>query len=327
MLVIVMKINKYKIIFIGIVLGILSWISEAIIHFLFFHAENDFMTYLIFLDLHEFWMRSVIILIILIFSIFVQIMINKIKETNEKLMLSEKNVKEAFNHLEFYKDLIVHDINNILNNMLASTELFTMYLDDPESQTKLIEITNIINDQGKKGVLLISNIQTISDLEQLELPIQSIEICELLREAILLVKSEFIERDIEIQVEIFDKEIFIHASSLIMDVFRNILNNAVKYNNNQLVEILVRISNEQKEGKEYLKFEFIDNGLGVADDRKKDIFKRGNKKDKHVRGMGIGLSLVKKFIERYNGQIWIEDKVKGDHSKVSNFIFLIPKSI
>lgn len=52
-----------------------------------------------------------------------------------------------------------------------------------------------------------------------------------------------------------------------------------------------------------------------------------NKKDKHVRGMGIGLSLVKKFVERYNGQIWIEDKVKGDHSKVSNFIFLIPKSI
>jgi len=321
-----MKINKYKMIFIGIFLGIFIWICEAVIHFLFFHAEGDLMTYLIFLDVHEFWIRSIIIFLILIFSIVAQIMINKIKETNEKLMLSEENVKEAFNHLEFYKDLIVHDINNILSNILASTELFTMYLDDPESQTKLKEITNIINDQGKKGVFLISNIQTISDLEKLELPIQSIEICELLKEAILLVKSEFLERDIDIHVEIFNREIFIQTSSLIMGVFRNILNNAVKYNDNQLVEIFVRISNGQKEGKEYLKFEFIDNGLGVADNRKKDIFKRGNKKDKHVRGMGIGLSLVKKFIERYNGQIWIEDKVKGDHSKGSNFIFLIPDS-
>lgn len=189
MLVIVMKINKYKIIFIGIFLGILSWISEAVIHLLFFHADNDFMTYLIILDLHEFWTRSVIILILLIFSITVQIMINKIKETNEKLLLSEKNVKEAYDHLEFYKDLIVHDINNILSNILASTELFTMYLDVPEYQTKLKEIMNIIYDQGKKGVLLISNIQTISDLEKSELPFQSIEICELLREVILSSQS------------------------------------------------------------------------------------------------------------------------------------------
>ena len=199
-----------------------------------------------------------------------------------------------------------------------------MYLDDPEPQTKLKEIMNIINDQGKKGVLLISNIQAISDFEKLELPIQLIKICELLREAILSVKTEFLERDIDIQVEIFDKEIFIQASSLIKDVFRNILNNAVKYNGNQLVEILVRISNKEKERKDYLKFEFIDNGLGVVDDRKEDIFNRRNNKDKHVRGMGIGLSLVKKFIERYNGQIWVEDKVKGDHFKGSNFIFLIP---
>jgi len=200
-----------------------------------------------------------------------------------------------------------------------------MYLDVPEYQTKLKEIMNIINDQGKKGVLLISNIQSISDLEKSEILIQSIEIHELLREAILSVKSEFLERDIDIQIETFNKEIFIQASSLIKDVFRNVLNNAVKYNDHQLVEILVRISNEQKEGNDYIKFEFIDNGLGVADDRKEDIFKKGNKKDKHIRGMGIGLSLVKKFIERYNGLIWIEDKVKGDHSKGSNFIFVIPE--
>jgi signal transduction histidine kinase len=40
--------------------------------------------------------------------------------------------------------------------------------------------------------------------------------------------------------------------------------------------------------------------------------------------MGLGLSLVKKTIDRYNGKIWVEDKVKGDCSKGSNFIILIP---
>ena len=41
-------------------------------------------------------------------------------------------------------------------------------------------------------------------------------------------------------------------------------------------------------------------------------------------GMGLGLSLVKKIIENYNGQIWIEDKVKGDYSQGTNVILLIP---
>ena len=41
--------------------------------------------------------------------------------------------------------------------------------------------------------------------------------------------------------------------------------------------------------------------------------------------MGIGLSLVKKIMKGFNRKIWVEDKVKGDFSKGSNFILLIPE--
>ena len=41
--------------------------------------------------------------------------------------------------------------------------------------------------------------------------------------------------------------------------------------------------------------------------------------------MGLGLALVKKIIDNYNGKIWVEDRVKGDHSKGSNFVLLIPE--
>lgn len=42
--------------------------------------------------------------------------------------------------------------------------------------------------------------------------------------------------------------------------------------------------------------------------------------------MGLGLSLVKLIIEKYNGQIWVENKIKGDITKGSNFIILLPNA-
>ena len=119
-------------------------------------------------------------------------------------------------------------------------------------------------------------------------------------------------------------EVYVPANDLIRDVFDNILINAVKHNVNPKVEIIVRFSREVFEKIQYLKIEFVDNGEGIEDARKDTIFKRAYNEDKSVSGMGLGLSLVKKIIDSFNGKIWVEDKVKNDFSKGSNFIILLP---
>jgi signal transduction histidine kinase len=43
--------------------------------------------------------------------------------------------------------------------------------------------------------------------------------------------------------------------------------------------------------------------------------------------LGIGLTLVKKIIGSYGGEIWIEDRIKGDYTQGSNFIVLIPEAL
>ena len=40
-----------------------------------------------------------------------------------------------------------------------------------------------------------------------------------------------------------------------------------------------------------------------------------------------GPTLVKKIVESYNGEIWVEDKIKGDFTKGSNFVLMIPKAL
>ncbi len=77
----------------------------------------------------------------------------------------------------------------------------------------------------------------------------------------------------------------------------------------------------------YIKFLFQDNGIGISKDKKDFIFHERSKKEKGSKGLGFGLTLVKKIINNYNGEIWVEDKVSGNCSHGSNFIVLIPEAI
>ena len=108
-------------------------------------------------------------------------------------------------------------------------------------------------------------------------------------------------------------------------MFENILINAIKYNINPKIEILTRLSKEIKYGTKYAKIEFIDNGIGVPDAMKEKIFGGVAPRKEKVHGMGLGLLLVKTILTIFNGEIWIQDKTKGDPSQGSNFTILIPE--
>ena len=120
---------------------------------------------------------------------------------------------------------------------------------------------------------------------------------------------------------------YVLANDLLLDVFENIMINSVRYNKNEKVEILINISKIIQNDKNYIKLEFKDNGIGIEDYRKEQIFQVSFQKRLGAKGMGLGLSLVAKLLELCEGKIWVEDRMKGDHTQGSNFIILIPEAI
>ncbi len=250
--------------------------------------------------------------------------IEHLKDITE-LKKIEKKYKDAFNRAEFYKDLFAHDINNILQNILTSSELCIHFSNLINSENKLEALLSTIQNQVKRASTLVSNVRKLSKIEETTLPIQKIDLNELLQEVVYSLKNSYPSNEFNLQISNHTNIQFIHANELISDVFENILNNAVKYNDNPIIEITVKISQILRNKKNYIKIEFIDNGMGIEDIRKDMIFERAYMEGESVSGMGLGLSLVKRIIDSYNGDIWVEDRIEEDYTKGSNFVILIPE--
>ncbi|MFW9940089.1 MAG: PAS domain S-box protein [Candidatus Thorarchaeota archaeon] len=247
------------------------------------------------------------------------------KIAEEALRLSEKNYKEAYDRGNFYKDLFAHDINNILQVINSSAELITYQLGESEKSKEIESISDIIKKQVNRGSKLISNVRTLSELEEKEIVTHKVEIGSILRNSITFVEKAYEERKVEISLSPINGKYFTYANELLQDVFENVLINGIKYNENSNVEILIAVSKHKIGKNKYFKLEFVDNGIGVADNRKEVIFMSGNRELKGSKGMGLGLSLVNKILQIFKGKIWVEDKVKGDHTKGSKFVILLPE--
>lgn len=106
----------------------------------------------------------------------------------------------------------------------------------------------------------------------------------------------------------------------ITEVYRNLISNAIKYcdKSEKRVEIGWEMQNAERV------FYIRDNGIGIAPEFHQDvfrIFKRLNHENDNVKGTGVGLTFVKKIIERHRGRIWIVSQV----GQGTTFYFTIPE--
>ena len=285
---------------------------------------------LIFKIIHQ---KSVILFIEKSFSIRHLILpkrkeiINKLQKTEENLKKTERKFEEAYNRATFYKDLFTHDMSNIIQSISMSFWILeNKNRDHGKFNTKNTEkFFKTLNNQLSRAKSLISNIRKLTTPNIDEEKLENTNLLEPLSNVINIVKESILEKKINIKVDSVYKEIFIKANDLLTDVFENILFNAIKYNNSTFLEIIIKISILELNKVNYVKLEFKDNGIGIQDFRKEMIFLNKYKDLKGKKGMGIGLSLITEIIKSYKGKIWVEDRIKEDYSKGSNFIILIPK--
>lgn len=254
--------------------------------------------------------------------------IKKNKEYEQRLIQSEKNYREAYQKAEFFKDLFMHDANNILQNIHSALQLL-----NPEHSVKNIisseDCNDLIETEVQKGFRLIKNVRALSKVEKSRLKPESMNIMPLLFTAIKDINKSKIEQDISINLQNeISEDIKVLGGNLLIAAFDNIFNNAMKYNEQEQINIDIIVKNGTKaNNRDFISIEISDNGIGIPDKKKDLIFKGVNKKvsDSRASGMGIGLSLVKKIINAYHGKIFVKNRREDDFRHGSTFIIQLKK--
>jgi len=115
---------------------------------------------------------------------------------------------------------------------------------------------------------------------------------------------------------------FIDANPLLIDLFQNLIRNAVEYSSGEN-RVDVEINSDVNNGRDYYRISIIDYGRGIPPERKEQLF---NRYMDGAFGSGIGLSVVRALSEAFGGWVDAEDRVPGHFEKGTVFIVTLPKS-
>ena len=250
----------------------------------------------------------------------------RVKERTYRLETSERKFQKAYKRANCYKGLFTHDISNIFQVLSNALELSMIQLHGGENLEEINDLLNKMQDQVNRGKRLVMNITNLSEIEKSEMPIVPISVRKTIEKAIPFAKNNFQNRLVHIDID-FTQDYRVKANELLLDVFENILINAIRYNKSPEVEIKINCSKVTENDIRYIKMEFIDNGFGISDERKEKIFQKSLKNIREGKGLGLGLSLVREILDLYAGKIWVENRIKDDYKKGSKFIILIPEAM
>lgn len=221
----------------------------------------------------------------------------RLSQQSTELANYTKTLERQRDDLEVLNQVVRHDIRNHLQLVTAFTDTLEEHIDEEgeshreqirESAENAIELTGTARDLAE--VMLQSTTEETA----------SVSLDSILYEQIKAVQSGYSDATIRIDGSI--PSLTVVGDEQLGSVFRNLITNAFQHNRSPEPKVTVVV--EQKNDGVTVKI--ADNGPGVPDAQKEDIFGRG-KKGLDSDGTGVGLYLVRSLVDRYGGNVWVED--------------------
>ena len=215
-------------------------------------------------------------------------------------------VKEL-NSVEIMRNDFIADVSHEFKTPLSAITGYATLLQEPElSEEERKEYIRKIFFHIEKLNDLTDNILCLSKMEHqqfLETP-QTFRLDEQLREAIVLQEPKWSAKNMNLDLEL-PETVFTGHSSLLFQVWTNLIGNAVKYTNDGGT-IRVSLSEEPA----YVTVTVEDTGIGMTEETRAHIFDKFYQGDtsRKSQGNGLGLAICKEIVKKCGGVITVESK-------------------
>lgn len=220
------------------------------------------------------------------------------RKATELRVINEK-LRIAYSELDTFSYTISHDLKNPLATIRSYAQLIKRGTLDTQKTTMMAER---IEKGTEKMQIMIDEVLAYSKAGQSRLEVKAINMQKLLEEIRqdLLISTN----NPQLQIEINESPLIYGDEMMILQVFSNLIGNAVKYSRKSSPSI---VSIAGKKDADETVYAISDNGIGIAEHEQQHIFElfaRAKVSDE-FEGTGVGLAIVKRIIEKHNGNIWL----------------------
>ncbi|UCH04619.1 MAG: PAS domain-containing sensor histidine kinase [Candidatus Thorarchaeota archaeon] len=233
--------------------------------------------------------------------------------------LAEQRERLEVERTDLLVDVATHDLNSINQAILFAMGLIESQLEIPDSLASMIQEASW---NVRRSARMIANMRSMISLRDQPPSKRETDLHSHLQAALQSVKSDFPWKKLIVKTNIDEGKFVIRGHEFIEHVLFNIVHNSAMHSEEEQVEIEVMA--EANDSDRMVRIEISDKGPGIPDQLKEFVFKRTGRPDAQIVGRGLGLTLVDNIVRNLEGEIWVEDRVKGDSTKGVKFVCLLP---
>ena len=257
------------------------------------------------------YLGSIVIVFVVIALFFlyrlVRLKVNTNKSLSEKNEQIQQQIREL-NALNMEKNemmgIIAHDLKNPLTTSMSVIGL----LNSEKTKEGQGEYLGLLKKSLNRMNSLVSKILEIKVLESssFQTNYSEIDLKQVTGQVISALKIQSDNKKIEIVTDL-DEVVASLDRSLVIQIIDNLLSNAIKFSNPH-----TRVHVSLKEVNRTIRFEFTDEGPGIREEDLPALFQKFQKLHAQPTGgessTGLGLSIVKKYVEAMDGKVWCESE-------------------
>jgi len=237
--------------------------------------------------------------------------------TERNQALSERN--QALTDAERLRNDFVHHVSYELRSPLTNIIGFIQLLDDPASgplNDKQREYAGYVMKSSSALLSLIDDILDLAsiDADAMELAMEDVDIARIIKAAAEDVRDRLAEASLTLQTAVSDDiGTFVADGKRIRQILFNLLTNAIGFS---AADQTITLAAARTDGN--IIFSVIDEGTGISPEIREHVFGRFKtyRSGGRHRGAGLGLSIVRSFVDLHGGSVEI-DSVPGQRTSVT----------